>query len=106
MHDPVFAPGPGRYLSKEFRLFEGLAKLGAEDWRESFDGHQKVFPGNAPVEVISQPAAGDYVMHVRMIEELAGPGVKHADHAQAGADEPWVLSQLLQAAEEARKSRL
>jgi hypothetical protein len=31
MHDPVFAPDPGRYLSKEFRLLEGLAELGAED---------------------------------------------------------------------------
>ena len=31
-----------------------------------------------------------------MIEELAGPGVQHADHAQTGADEAWVLGQLLQ----------
>jgi hypothetical protein len=31
----------GRYLSKEFRLLEGIAELGAEDWRKRFDGHEK-----------------------------------------------------------------
>ena len=31
-----------------------------------------------------------------MVEELAGPGVEYADHPEAGADEPWILSQLLQ----------
>ena len=35
-------------------------------------------------------------MDVRMIEQLAGPGVEHADHAQAAADEAWVLGQLLE----------
>jgi hypothetical protein len=35
-------------------------------------------------------------MNVRMVEELAGPGVEYADHAQTSSDEPWVLGQLLQ----------
>ena len=35
-------------------------------------------------------------MHMRMKEQLPGPGVEHANHAEAGADEPRVLSQLLQ----------
>jgi hypothetical protein len=33
-------------------------------------------------------------MNVRMIEELAGPGVEHAHHAEASADEARVLGQL------------
>ena len=32
MDHPGFAPDPGRYLRKEFRLLEGIAELGAEDW--------------------------------------------------------------------------
>jgi len=31
-----------------------------------------------------------------MIEQLAGPGVEDADHAEAGADEPWILGQFEQ----------
>jgi hypothetical protein len=43
MDDPGFAPNPGRYLSKEFGLLEGIAELGAEDRRKGFDGDEKVF---------------------------------------------------------------
>jgi len=48
------------------------------------------FAGGAPVAVVSEAAAGDEVMDVGMIEELAGPGMQYSDHAQAGADEPWI----------------
>lgn len=33
-------------------------------------------------------------MDVRMIEQLPGPGVEHADETEAGADEARVLGQL------------
>jgi hypothetical protein len=46
------------------------------------------------VEVISQTTAGNDVMDVRMIEQLASPGVQHADHAKAAAYEARVLGQL------------
>ena len=44
--------------------------------------------------MVSEAAAGDDVMDVGMIEELAGPGMEHADHAEAGADEARILGQL------------
>jgi hypothetical protein len=50
--------------------------------------------GRAPAAVSSQTTASDDVMNVRMIEQLAGPGVEHADHAEAGPDEARVSSQL------------
>jgi hypothetical protein len=70
--------------------------LWCEDWGESFDGEEKVFAGGAPTTVISETTAGDDVMNVRMKEEVAGPGVEYADHAQTSSDEPWVMGQLVQ----------
>ncbi len=40
MDHPIFAPDLGWYLSKEFRLLEGIAELGAEDGGEGFDGDE------------------------------------------------------------------
>ncbi len=44
--------------------------------------------------MVSEAAAGDEVMDVGMIEELAGPGMEYSDHAQTATYEPGVLSQL------------
>src|SRR5712691_12959306 len=41
-----------------------------------------------------------------MIEELAGPGVEYSDHAEVGADEPRVLSQLLQSSGGSAKEQI
>src|SRR5262249_40486984 len=38
----------------------------------------------------------DDVVNVRMEDQISGPGVEHADNADATADEPWIESQLLQ----------
>ncbi len=94
MDHPWFAPDAGRDLSKEFGLFESVTELGAEDQGERFDGHEKVLAGSVPAASSREAAAGDEVMDVGMIAELAGPGVEYADHAEAGADEARVLGQL------------
>ena len=95
MHDPVFAPDVRLQEREQISLLQLVAEYGAEDWGESFDGHEKVFACGPPVAIISQAAAGDDVMYMRMKEELAGPGVEYADHTEAGADEARVLGQLL-----------
>lgn len=95
MHDPVFAPDARLGLSKQVGLLELITKLGAKDPGKRFDGDQKVFTGSAPAAVNSEAAAGDEVVDVGVIEELAGPGMKHTDHTEAGADEARVLGQLL-----------
>jgi hypothetical protein len=91
---PVFAPDAWLDLSKENGLFQGVTELGAEDWGEGFNGQQKVLAGRAPAALVREAAAGDDVVDVGMIEQLAGPGVEHADHTEAGADEARVLGQL------------
>jgi hypothetical protein len=96
MDHPVFVPNRRLHLSKEFSLFQPSTKLGAEDWRKRFDGDKKVSAGRAPATVVSDTTAGDEVMDVGMVEELAGPGVEHADHTWTTSNEPWVLSQLLE----------
>lgn len=92
MDHPGFLPDAGWYLSKEFGLLEGLAELSAEDRRKRFDGNEKVFARGTPAAVVSETAAADDVMNVRMIEQLSGPGVEHADHTQTTTNKPWVLS--------------
>src|SRR6266404_1640779 len=94
MHYPVFAPDARRDGREQISLFQLVTKLGAEDAGERFDGHQEVFACRTPATVSSEAAAGDDVMDVGMIEQLPGPGVEHADHAEAGADEARVLGQL------------
>ncbi|MEK6283806.1 MAG: hypothetical protein AABN95_25905 [Acidobacteriota bacterium] len=91
---PVFAPDPGSDCGEQISLFQLIAELSAEDTGEGFHRNQKVFAGRAPAVEVREAAAGDDVMDMGMIEELAGPGVEHADHAEPGADEARVLGQL------------
>jgi len=93
---PVFVPEALVDLGPELSLAQFITKLGAEDGGEGFDWDEEVFAGGAPVAGSSQPTAGDDVVHVGVIAELAGPGMQYSDQAQLSADEPWVLSQLLE----------
>ena len=63
---------------------------------KGLDRHEKVFSCTAPAASVREPAAGDDVMDVGMIEQLARPAVQYSHHAQTAAEEPWVLSQLQQ----------
>src|SRR5712692_7291927 len=94
MDHPIFAPEARRDCREQSSLFQFIAKLGAEDPGERFDGEQEVGARGTPAAVSSEAAAGDEVMEVGVIEELAGPGVEHADHTEAGADEARVLGQF------------
>src|SRR5438132_13617776 len=96
MDHPFFLPHPGRHGSKQRRLFQFMTKLGAKDHGDSFDRNEEIGAGKLPTTIISKSAAGDDEMQVRMIDELAGPGVQHADQAQTSTDEARVLSQLEQ----------
>src|SRR5438552_17279501 len=106
MDHPVFVPDAGRDLSKGVGHFQRVTKLGAEDGGERLNGHEEVFAGGEPTARVREAAAGDDVMEVGMIEELAGPGVEHADHAQTTADEARVLSQLLESSGGSAKEQI
>src|SRR5258708_2378343 len=57
MDHPVFTPDAGCDLSEERSLSQLVAKLGAKDVGEGFDGQEKVRAGRAPATVISEAAA-------------------------------------------------
>ena len=90
VNHPVFFPDAPSDLSKQPGVFQFIAELGAEDHGERFFGDQKVFACGAPAPVVGQAAAGDDEMNVGMIAELASPGLQHADHAEAAADESGI----------------
>src|SRR2546427_12075254 len=82
MDHPFFLPHPGRHGSKQRRLFQFITKLGAKDHGESFDPNEEIGEGKLPTTIISKCAAWEDVMHVRMIEPLAGHGVGYANQCR------------------------
>ena len=43
-----------------------------------------------------QAATGDKIVDVRMIPQVAGPGVEYTDHAERAPNTPWIASEFLQ----------
>lgn len=96
MNDPIFLPYLCIHLGEEFSLLQFISDLGAKEQRQRFDVDKEVFARREPAAVFTQPASCDDVVNVRMIEQLARPGMKHADHPDASTYEPGVVGQFLQ----------
>ena len=97
--DPILFPGIWRHLVKQFRLLvlERVTKLGAENFRQRFDRHEKLPSHRQPPRPIwRQTAAGDDEVQMRMIRQIARPGLQHAKEAKLAADEFWIVRQFLQ----------
>ena|SRR5450432_392254 len=93
VNHPVFFPDARLDLSKQAGLFQRVPELGAKDHAERLFVDQKVFGCRAPAAGVSEAAAGDEVVDVGMKLELSGPGLEHAEHAEAATDEARVLGQ-------------
>ncbi len=49
-----------------------------------------------PVLVIgSEAACRDQIMHMRMVGQIACPGMQHSHHADLSTHKTWIISQLL-----------
>lgn len=96
MNDPIFAPNPRVNQLEEIGLFEQVPELGTEQNREWLDVNKKILPGCSPLAVGSESASGGDVVNVRMIEEIARPGMEDADGADLAADEARIGSQFEQ----------
>jgi hypothetical protein len=96
VHDPVFFPDWGRDLLEESDLVEGVPEFGAEEDGQRFDGEEESFPAGEPVVVWRDPAGGDDKMDVRVIAEIAGPGLQDSHHADLAPDQFGVEGQLLE----------
>ena len=51
---------------------------------------------NPLLPILAQPAAGNQVMDVRMVAQIARPGLQHPQHPNLCADEALIPGQLLQ----------
>jgi hypothetical protein len=76
IHDPILVPDLRWQLAVEGSFLEGVAELGAEDFTQSLDGDQEsgVF-GWEPLALGRKATGGDEIVDVRMVAEIAGPGL-------------------------------
>src|SRR5580704_15727918 len=75
-----------RQLSAELKLafspsrFQIREQLAPEQAAEDSDGEEEFSPARDPARPIqSQPSSGDHAMHMRMMEQVLAPGVKHGE---------------------------
>ena len=96
MDDPVLLPYFWRDEGKEVGLAQGVAELGAKDGRKSCGGKQKVLSGGQPSLTIGgQATTGNEVVNVRVVAEIASPGMEDADETHLPTDKTRILGQTL-----------
>ena len=94
--DPVLFPDGGRDIVGEARFLQGVEEFGLEDSGEGFDREQEVMVGRQPGVMIGcQPTRGNEIVNVRMIGQVASPGVQDTDQAKLSADKTGILGQEL-----------
>jgi len=71
-------------------------EFGPEDLGEGFDWEQEVMVGREPGAVIvGQPTGRDEIVNVRMVGQVASPGVQDTDQTELSPDKTGVLGQML-----------
>ena len=86
--DPVFAPDGGRDLSEESGMIqEGAAEPGPEAKAEDFDAKEERRIGRSEGRAgLRKAESRDNVVDMRMVNELATPGVEGAQEPEFGAE--------------------
>lgn len=96
MHNPLSSPDFRGDLCVESGFAQGVLEGSAEQFGEGFHGQEEVFAGWQPgISIIAYPAAGDQIVHVGMVEEVAGPGMQYAHHPDLPAHKSWISGQFL-----------
>ena len=96
VNDPLLLPDGGRDIVGEAGFLEGVKEFGPENPGECLDRDQEVMVGREPGAVIEgQPTGRDEIVNVRMVGEVASPGVQNADQTELSADKTGVLCQKL-----------
>ncbi len=86
----------GRDLCVESRSSQGALEGSAEQFGERFHGQEEVSARGQPgIAIASHAAAGDQIVDVGMVDQVAGPGMQYAQHPDLPAHKPWVPGQLL-----------
>ena len=96
VNDPILFPDTGRDIVGEASLLQGVVEFGPEYPGEGFDREQEVMVGRQPGAMIGgHPTGRDEIVNVRMIGQVASPGVQDADQAELSADKTGIMSQKL-----------
>ena len=83
--------GVGAELAQQI---ERGAQLSANEFGESLHGGQERLPRRMPRRaVVSDAAAGDKAVHVRVVVQLLGPGVQDGEKTQLRPEMAWVRRQ-------------
>jgi hypothetical protein len=94
--DPCAPPDFLGNLCVECCFSQSALEGGAEEFGEGFHRQEEVFAGRQPfLPIARHPAAGDQVVDVGMVEQVAGPGVEHTYHANLPTHKAGISGQLL-----------
>jgi hypothetical protein len=94
--DLLLLPDGGRDIVGKAGSLKSAKEFGPEDLGESLDWEQEVMVSSEPGSVIGgQPTSGDEIVNVRMVGQVASPGVQDTDQTELSADKAGVLGQML-----------
>jgi hypothetical protein len=95
---PGFAEDLRIDLPQEILTVEGVADLGAEDLGQGVTRDEEVgMSGLAPgLALIGQPSGGGEEVDVRVVGEVARPGMEHRQDAEFGADPLRIIGEVLE----------
>jgi hypothetical protein len=96
VNHPGLVPALRLHAREPGGLVPVVAALGPEPPRPRRDVDQKGVAGGEPSAIGRESPARHEVGHGRRGAPVAGPGVQHATHAEAAAQEPGVPRQVLQ----------
>ena len=89
---PVPGPDLRRHLLEQVRSPEGIPELRPVDDGQRFHRQEEALPAMVPAfPVLDQPAARNQVVHMRVVVQIACPGVQHTDHADPPTHEAGIL---------------
>jgi hypothetical protein len=93
---PILLPDGGWDAVGEAGSLKGVMEFGSEDPGEGFDWEQEMMVGREPGAVIGgQPTGRDEIVNVRMVGQVASPGVQDTDQTELSPDKTGVLGQML-----------
>jgi hypothetical protein len=96
VNHPVLVPDLRLHAREPVGLVPVVSELGPAPHRPRLDVDQKVVAGGEPSAIGRESPSRHDVVHGRMVAQVAGPGVQHANHAEAAAHAPGVPRQCLQ----------
>ena len=96
MNNPFSSPDFWRDLCVECGFAQSVLEGSPEQFGEGFHGQEKVSARGQPaLSIAVHSAAGCQVMHVGMVEQVAGPGMEHTYHPDLPAYKSWISGQSL-----------